>query len=111
MRPLFFPGGNIGDLAINGTVNDLAMQGARPLALSTGFVLEEGLELEILAQIAARDGASGDAGAGVELVTGDTKVVESGHGDGLYINTAGIGARRGRASSCAPDRATARATG
>lgn len=90
VRPLFFPGGNIGDLAINGTVNDLAMQGARPLALSTGFVLEEGLELGLLEQIAA---AMGEAAthAGVELVTGDTKVVETGHGDGLYINTAGIG--------------------
>ncbi len=90
VRPLFFPGGNIGDLAINGTVNDLAMQGAEPLALSTGFVLEEGLALEVLARIAAAMGkAAGDAG--VELVTGDTKVVESGHGDGLYVNTAGIG--------------------
>lgn len=90
VRPLFFPGGNIGDLAINGTVNDLAMQGARPLALSTGFVLEEGLELEVLERIATTMGrAAGEAG--VELVTGDTKVVESGHGDGLYVNTAGIG--------------------
>lgn len=90
VRPLFFPGGNIGDLAINGTVNDLAMQGARPLALSTGFVLEEGLELEILRQITSSMGAAATR-AGVELVTGDTKVVESGHGDGIYINTAGIG--------------------
>lgn len=90
VRPLFFPGGNIGDLAINGTVNDLAMQGARPLALSTGFVLEEGLELNALEQIAASMGRAAQA-AGIELVTGDTKVVESGHGDGLYVNTAGIG--------------------
>ncbi|MGO9752853.1 MAG: hydrogenase expression/formation protein HypE [Solirubrobacteraceae bacterium] len=90
VRPLFFPGGNIGDLAVNGTVNDLAMQGARPLALSTAFVLEEGLELEMLGRIAAAMGTAATT-AGVELVTGDTKVVESGHGDGLYINTAGIG--------------------
>lgn len=90
VRPLFFPGGNIGDLAINGTVNDLAMQGARPLVLSTGFVLEEGLELEALEQIATSMGRAAQQ-AGVELVTGDTKVVESGHGDGLYVNTAGIG--------------------
>ncbi len=90
VRPLFFPGGNIGDLAINGTVNDLAMQGARPLALSTAFVLEEGLELSVLEQIAAAMGAAATA-AGVELVTGDTKVVESGHGDGVYVTTTGIG--------------------
>ncbi len=90
VRPLFFPGGNIGDLAVNGTVNDLAMQGARPLALSTGFVLEEGLELDVLGRIATAMGAAADA-AGVELVTGDTKVVEAGHGDGVYVNTAGIG--------------------
>jgi hydrogenase expression/formation protein HypE len=90
VRPLFFPGGNIGDLAINGTVNDLAMQGARPLALSTAFVLEEGLELSVLAQIAAAMGAAATA-AGVELVTGDTKVVEAGHGDGVYVTTTGVG--------------------
>ncbi len=90
VRPLFFPGGNIGDLAINGTVNDLAMQGARPLALSTAFVLEEGLEIGLLEQVAATMGQAA-AAAGVELLTGDTKVVESGHGDGLYVNTAGIG--------------------
>ncbi|MGO9898707.1 MAG: hydrogenase expression/formation protein HypE [Solirubrobacteraceae bacterium] len=90
VRPLFFPGGSIGDLAVNGTVNDLAMQGARPLALSTGFVLEEGLELEVLERIATAMGRAA-SDADVELVTGDTKVVESGHGDGLYVNTAGIG--------------------
>lgn len=90
VRPLFFPGGNIGDLAVNGTVNDLAMQGARPLALSTAFVLEEGLEVPVLQQIAEAIGRAAEA-AGVELVTGDTKVVEAGHGDGLYVNTAGIG--------------------
>ena len=90
VRPLFFPGGNIGDLAINGTVNDLAMQGARPLALSTAFVLEEGLELSVLEQIAAAMGAAATS-AGVELVTGDTKVVEAGHGDGVYVTTTGVG--------------------
>jgi hydrogenase expression/formation protein HypE len=90
VRPLFFPGGSIGDLAVNGTVNDLAMRGARPVALSTGFVLEEGLELDLLGQVAVAMGTAARA-AGVELVTGDTKVVEAGHGDGLYINTAGVG--------------------
>ncbi len=90
VRPLFFPGGNIGDLAINGTVNDLAMQGARPLALSTAFVLEEGLEFAVLEQIAAAMGAAATV-AGVELVTGDTKVVEAGHGDGVYVTTTGVG--------------------
>jgi hydrogenase expression/formation protein HypE len=90
VQPLFFPGGNIGSLAVNGTVNDLAMRGAQPLALSTGFVLEEGLELEVLGRIAAAMGAAATA-AGAELLTGDTKVVEVGHGDGVYINTAGVG--------------------
>lgn len=90
VRPLFFPGGNIGELAVYGTVNDLAMSGAQPLALSTGFVLEEGLELDVLAQVAAAMGAAARR-AGVQLVTGDTKVVERGHGDGVYVNTAGIG--------------------
>jgi hydrogenase expression/formation protein HypE len=90
VRPLVFPGGNIGDLAVNGTVNDLAMLGAVPAALSTGFVLEEGLDLGVLSGIATTMGAAA-AAAGVRLVTGDTKVVEQGHGDGLYVNTAGIG--------------------
>lgn len=90
VRPLFFPGGDIGELAVNGTVNDLSMSGARPIALSTGFVLEEGLELEVLARIARSMGTAA-AVAGVQLVTGDTKVVEQGHGDGVYVNTAGIG--------------------
>jgi hydrogenase expression/formation protein HypE len=90
VRPLFFPGGNIGELAVFGTVNDLAMSGARPLALSTGFVLEEGLEVDVLGRIATAMGAAATR-AGVQLVTGDTKVVERGHGDGVYINTAGIG--------------------
>lgn len=90
VRPLCFPGGDIGELAVNGTVNDLAMSGARPLALSTGFVLEEGLEMALLARIVASMGSAATR-AGVRLATGDTKVVERGHGDGLYVNTAGIG--------------------
>lgn len=90
IRPLFFPGGNIGDLAVNGTVNDIAMSGAQPLFLSTGFIVEEGMPLEQLGQIATTMGAAA-AAAGVVLVTGDTKVVDKGHGDGVYINTSGIG--------------------
>jgi hydrogenase expression/formation protein HypE len=90
VRPLIFPGGNIGDLAINGTVNDLAMCGARPLYLSTGFILEEGLEMETLRTVVnAMQQAA--ANANVKLVTGDTKVVDKGKGDGLFINTSGIG--------------------
>jgi len=90
VRPLIFPGGNIGDLAVNGTVNDLAMCGARPLYLSAGFILEEGLEMETLRTVVTsmRDAA---AKAGVKLVTGDTKVVDKGKGDGVFINTSGIG--------------------
>lgn len=90
VRPLFFPGGNIGDLAVNGTINDVAMSGARPLYLSAGFILEEGLPLESLHRIAETMGAAARR-AGVALVTGDTKVVNKGHGDGVYINTSGIG--------------------
>lgn len=95
VSPLFFPGGDIGRLAVHGTVNDLAVSGAEPLYLSVGFILEEGLEVEVLERVvrsmreAARD-------AGVRIVTGDTKVVERGKADGLYVNTAGIGLfRRG----------------
>ncbi len=90
VQPLFFPGGTIGDLAVNGTVNDLAVSGARPLYLTAGFVLEEGFPITDLARIVQRMGASARA-AGVQIVTGDTKVVERGHGDGCYINTAGVG--------------------
>jgi hydrogenase expression/formation protein HypE len=90
VRPLFFPGGSIGDLAVNGTVNDIAMSGAQPLFLSAGFIVEEGLALESLGQIVTQMGAAARA-ADVLLVTGDTKVVEKGHGDGIYINTSGIG--------------------
>ncbi len=90
VSPLFFPGGDIGRLAVNGTVNDLAMCGAKPLWLSAGFVLEEGLPMETLRKVAASMGSAA-AAAGVALVTGDTKVVERGKGDGLYVTTAGIG--------------------
>jgi hydrogenase expression/formation protein HypE len=90
VRPLFFPGGCIGDLAVNGTVNDVAMSGAQPVALSTGFILEEGLELATLARVAEAMGMAAKR-AGVRLATGDTKVVDAGHADGLFINTAGIG--------------------
>ncbi len=90
VRPLFFPGGNIGELAVNGTVNDLAMRGARPLYLSAGFILEEGLPMDALGHIAASM-ARACQKAGVQLVAGDTKVVGKGQGDGVYINTSGIG--------------------
>lgn len=90
VRPLFFPGGDIGALAVNGTVNDLAMCGARPLYLSAAFILEEGLAMETVQRVAASMRRAADA-AGVMLVTGDTKVVDRGKGDGLYVNTAGIG--------------------
>lgn len=90
VRPLFFPGGCLGDLAVNGTVNDLAMSGARPAYLSTAFVLEEGVELAVVGRIARAIGSAAEA-AGVTVATGDTKVVESGHGDGVYVTTAGVG--------------------
>lgn len=90
VRPLFFPGGSIGDLAVNGTVNDVAMSGAQVLALSSAFILEEGLELSVLGEIAMQMGKAARA-AGVQIVTGDTKVVESGQADGVYINTSGFG--------------------
>jgi hydrogenase expression/formation protein HypE len=90
VRPLFFPGGDIGDLAVNGTVNDLAMCGARPLFLSAGFILEEGLPMETLWRVVQSMQAAAQV-AGVQIVTGDTKVVDRGKGDGIFINTAGIG--------------------
>lgn len=90
VKPLFFPGGSIGDLAVNGTVNDISMSGARPLFLSAGFIIEEGFPMSSLAQIVRRMSEAAEK-AGVLVVTGDTKVVEKGHGDGCYINTAGIG--------------------
>jgi hydrogenase expression/formation protein HypE len=90
VSPLFFPGGNIGELAVYGTVNDLAMRGARPLFLSAGFILEEGLPMETLGNVVTAM-ASACRKADVKIATGDTKVVQKGHGDGLYINTSGIG--------------------
>jgi hydrogenase expression/formation protein HypE len=90
VKPLRFPGGSIGELAVNGTVNDLAMAGARPLALTLSLILEEGLDSEVLrAEVEAAARAA--AAAGVEVVAGDTKVVERGHADGMYITTTGIG--------------------
>jgi len=90
VKPLFFPGGDIGSLAVHGTVNDLAMGGARPLFLSVAFIIEEGLSMGVLRRvvISLRDAAHN---AGVEVVTGDTKVVEKGSGDQVFINTTGIG--------------------
>ncbi len=93
VQPLFFPGGSIGALAVNGTVNDLAVSGAEPKFLSASFILEEGFPLAQLAAI-VRAMAEAAATAGVRIITGDTKVVERGHGDGCYINTAGIGVLR-----------------
>lgn len=90
VRPLFFPGGDIGTLAVNGTVNDLAMCGAKPLFLTASFILEEGLEVATLWRVVQSMRAAADA-TGVSIVTGDTKVVERGHGDGMFINTTGIG--------------------
>lgn len=90
VSPLFFPGGCIGDLAVNGTVNDLAMTGARPLYLSAGFILEEGFAVADLRRIVDAMAAAAQA-AGVQIVTGDTKVVERGKADGCYVSTAGVG--------------------
>src|SRR6202020_1914672 len=97
VKPLRFPGGSIGELAVNGTVNDLSVSGARPLALSLSLILEEGLpsndlryEVEAIAKAAQT--------AGVEIITGDTKVVERGHADGMYVCTTGIGQRDPRAT-------------
>ena len=90
VRPLFFPGGCIGDLAVHGTINDLAMMGARPLYLTCAFILEEGLEIELLRRIASAM-ARAASEAGVAIVAGDTKVVDRGHGDGVFITTTGIG--------------------
>ncbi len=90
VKPRFFPGGDIGELAVNGTVNDLAMSGARPLYLSVAFILEEGFPTAELERIVASIAAAALA-AEVLVVTGDTKVVERGNGDGLYINTSGVG--------------------
>jgi hydrogenase expression/formation protein HypE len=90
VKPIFFPGGNIGELAINGTVNDLAVCGAKPLFISTGFIIEEGFEIEELWKIVLSMKEAADK-AGVMIVTGDTKVVEKGKGDKIFIITSGIG--------------------
>ena len=90
VHPMFFPGGDVGSLAVNGTVNDLAMAGARPLALSLGFILEEGLAVDDLARVVESiRRAAGEAG--VAVVAGDTKVVERGKGDGVYVTSSGVG--------------------
>lgn len=93
VKPLFFRGGDIGSLAVHGTVNDLAMGGAEPLYLSAGFILEEGLDMDLLRRVAGSM-ARAARETGAEIVTGDTKVVEKGCGDGLFINTTGIGVVR-----------------
>lgn len=90
VKPLFFPGGDIGSLAVNGTVNDLSMSGARPLYISLGMIIEEGLPMETLWRIVNSLKKNCDI-AGVQIVTGDTKVVDKGKGDGIFINTSGIG--------------------
>src|ERR1022692_115785 len=90
VKPLFFPGGDIGSLAVHGTVNDLAMGGAQPLFLSVAFIIEEGLSMGVLRRV-VESLQRAAASAGVQIVTGDTKVVEKGSGDGLFINTTGIG--------------------
>ncbi|MFM1842796.1 MAG: [NiFe] hydrogenase metallocenter assembly protein HypE [Cyanobacteriota bacterium] len=90
INPLFFPGGNIGSLAVHGTVNDLAMAGATPQYLSVGFILEEGLPMETLWQVAQSMQRAAES-CGVKILTGDTKVVDRGKGDGIFINTSGIG--------------------
>ena len=90
VKPIFFPGGNIGELAINGTVNDIAVCGAKPLFISAGFIIEEGFEIEELWKIVLSMKEAADK-AGVMIVTGDTKVVEKGKGDKIFINTSGIG--------------------
>ena len=90
VKPLFFPGGDIGSLAVHGTVNDLAMGGAQPLFLSAAFIIEEGLSMGVLRRVVNSLQRAAEA-AGVQVVTGDTKVVEKGSGDGLFINTTGLG--------------------
>ena len=117
VKPLVFPGGSIGDLAVNGTVNDLAMAGARPLALTLSLILEEGLEASVLrAEVDAMARAAETAG--VQIVGGDTKVVERGHADGMYVTTTGLGRRDPRAQftparpatrSCSPARSASTA--
>lgn len=105
VSPLEFPGGNIGTLAVNGTANDLAMMGAQPCYLTAGFVLEEGVPLDLLDRVIAAMAAAARV-AGVQIVSGDTKVVERGKGDGMFINTTGVGLVDTEFRP-APDRATA----
>src|SRR6185369_7164670 len=90
VRPLFFPGGDLGSLAVHGTVNDLAMAGGRPLYLSAAFIIEEGLPMETLWKVISSMQQAARK-SHVQIITGDTKVVDKGKGDGLFINTAGIG--------------------
>jgi hydrogenase expression/formation protein HypE len=90
VSPLFFPGGDIGELAVNGTINDLAVGGAEALCITSGFILEEGLELDVLRRV-VESMARACGGAGVRLLAGDTKVVPRGKGDGLFVNTTGVG--------------------
>jgi hydrogenase expression/formation protein HypE len=90
IRPLFFPGGDVGSLAVHGTVNDLAMAGAKPLYLSAGFIIEEGLPMETLWKVVSSMRRAADK-CGVLIITGDTKVVDKGKGDGLFLNTSGVG--------------------
>ncbi len=90
VQPLFFPGGNIGELAVNGTVNDISMSGAEPLFLTAGFIIEEGLPMATLARVVESMARAAER-AGVRIIAGDTKVVDKGHGDGLFINTSGVG--------------------
>lgn len=90
VQPLFFPGGDIGSLAVNGTVNDLLMAGAKPMALTAGFILEEGLPLDTLKRVVASMHTAAQA-AGVAIIAGDTKVIGRASGDGLYVNTSGVG--------------------
>ncbi|HXX81334.1 MAG TPA: hydrogenase expression/formation protein HypE, partial [Thermodesulfovibrionales bacterium] len=90
VSPLFFPGGNIGELAVYGTVNDLAVSGARPLFLTAGFIIEEGFPLEHLKAIVASMSGAAEK-ARIKIVAGDTKVVNKGKGDGIFINTSGVG--------------------
>lgn len=105
VSPIEFPGGNIGSLAVHGTLNDLAMMGAEPVCLTAGFILEEGLPFEVLDRVVGAMGQAASA-AGVPVVTGDTKVVERGKADRMFINTTGVGIRR-NARGPAPDRARA----
>jgi len=101
IRPLFFPGGDIGKLAVSGTINDLAVMGAKPIFLSCSLIIEEGLSLSVLKRIISSMGKTADD-AGVEIITGDTKVVEHGSADELFINTSGIGLLSAKSKNPSP---------